>query len=133
MLRARESVTVHARAGTQMNCGGVARISARVEWVDGDGLAMSNAYKGKMRGRLLAAVFAGAQRVFEEAPGVEGLRFTLIDAMIHPVDATERRFYEAGQKAMRKALLALVEDCRLGATRHTKLVSMAGSLIRAKA
>ena len=133
MLRARDSVTVHARAGSQMNCGGVSRISARVEWTDSDGIAMANAYKGKMRGRLVAAVFAGAQRVFEEAPGIDGLRFTLLDAMIHPVDATERRFYEAGQKAMRKALLELVEDCRLGATGHAKLVSMAGALTRAKA
>ncbi|MCA9694565.1 MAG: hypothetical protein KC636_33615 [Myxococcales bacterium] len=112
MLRSRECVTVHAHAGTQTNCGGYAKISARVEWVDEAGVSLINAYRGRMRGRLIAAVFAGAQRVLEEARDVDGLRFTLIDAVVHPVDATEQRFYEAGEKAMRAALVELLEDCR---------------------
>jgi hypothetical protein len=111
MMRARESVTVQARAGTQMNCAGFARVTARVEWITDSGVSFANAYRGKMRGRLIAAVFAGAQQVVADA-GIDGLRFTLVEALVHPVDATERRFFEAGHKAMRKALLELVEDCR---------------------
>lgn len=121
-------MTVHVRAGTQTNCGGFARISARVEWSRGDGVTLVNAYRGKMRGPLLRSVFAGARNVVDEASYLEGLRFTLIDAVVHPVDATERRFFEAGQKAMRAALLELVEDYRL-----TGSVTGAHTTVRAKA
>lgn len=47
-----------------------------------------------------AAVFRGAQKAYEESGLSQGIQFVLIDALVHPVDANERRFMEVGNSAI---------------------------------
>jgi hypothetical protein len=46
------------------------------------------------------AVFRGAQEAYKESGLSEGIQFTLIEALVHPVDASERKFIEVGKTAV---------------------------------
>jgi len=47
------------------------------------------------------AVFAGAKAAYDGARIETGIAFVLIDALVHPVDARETKFKEAGWTALR--------------------------------
>lgn len=107
--------TIFARAGTQMNCAGIAGIHVRITKLPSTGLIClprvapgderSN-YGYEVPGAELepvfrTAVFRGATRAWEEYGPPGGAQFELLDALVHEVDANERRFLEAGSSAMR--------------------------------
>jgi hypothetical protein len=105
--------TVYARAGTQRNCGGIAGIHARIERTADQqfvGLPEEEADPQKIEGgviparqvprRLREAVLRGAKRSWEQAGMREGVKFELIDALVHLTDATEMMFLVAGTLAM---------------------------------
>ena len=108
-----EDGTIVARAGTQTNCGGIAAIRARITPVAIAGIEFSplgeecngEEVDGIVPGARVpavykTAVFKGAQEAYKESGLSEGIQFTLIDALVHLVDANERRFMEVGKSAI---------------------------------
>ena len=105
--------TFYARAGVQTNCAGVAGAHVRITpgtcggitFRPAGGAPGAESYGPAVPGAavpaaLRDALFRGAREIFEtRAPGV-GLCFELIDALVHPVDANESRFFAAGVTAM---------------------------------
>ncbi|MBE9182172.1 hypothetical protein IQ268_26760 [Oculatella sp. LEGE 06141] len=108
-----EDGTIVARAGTQSNCGGIAAIRVRITPVTKAGIeffSLEEECNGEGFGLMVpatampavykAAVFRGAQQAYDESDLSEGIEFVLIDALVHPVDANERKFMEAGSSAI---------------------------------
>jgi len=106
--------TIVARAGTQMNCGGIAllhlRISPNTSGVLTCGPDFDLAWEGDRYGSEVPgcaipeeyrqAAFAGAQDAFDTCETGSGAHFELLDAVVHEVDAREVKFREAGYRAM---------------------------------
>jgi hypothetical protein len=105
--------TIYARAGTQRNCGGIAGIRARIERTAGQqfvGLPDAEVDPEKIEGpaipaekvplRFREAVLRGAKKSWEHAGMRGGVKFELIDALVHLTDATETMFLAAGALAM---------------------------------
>lgn len=108
-----EDGTIVARAGTQTNCGGIAAIRVRITLVAIAGIEFSPLGEEcngeevdgivpatRMPAVYKTAVFKGAQKAYKESGLSEGIQFVLIDALVHPVDANERRFMEVGKSAI---------------------------------
>jgi hypothetical protein len=107
-----EDGTIVARAGTQTNCAGIAAIRVRITLIaragidflpleeecngEADGVVPGTAIPAVYR----AAIFKGAQKAYEESGLPEGIQFALIEALVHPVDANERKFMEVGRLAI---------------------------------
>jgi hypothetical protein len=102
--------TVVSRNGVQTNCGGIAKIHARItvnpaggitfrvseqdgEHDEGYGVAVPGA---AVPPEFRAAIFKGAQEAFEQSDPRIGICFELLDAFVHMVDARESRFQAAG-------------------------------------
>jgi hypothetical protein len=107
--------TVVARAGTQTNCGGIAKVHARITanssgvltvgpgfdntWTDDrygatvPGCAIPEEYRH--------AAFNGAQSAFGRCGAGVGVHFELIDALVHAIDARESKFNQAAFLAMK--------------------------------
>jgi hypothetical protein len=108
-----EDGTIVARAGTQLNCGGIAAIRVRITPVTEAGIEffpLEEDCNGEEFGPVVsatailavyrAAVFKGAQEAYEESDLAEGIQFVLIDALVHEIDANERRFMDVGKSAI---------------------------------
>jgi hypothetical protein len=106
--------TIVARAGTQMNCAGIALlhilISPNARGVFTCGPDYDPAWEGdrsgsEVPGRAIPeeyrqAAFKGAQDAFNAFETGAGAHFELLDALVHVVDAREVMFREAGYRAM---------------------------------
>lgn len=106
--------TVIARAGTQTNCGGIAKIHARLSADDSGVLTFVVAgpidapivYDGShvpgssVPREYREAAERGVRQAFEERHPPYGVRFELIEALVHAVDANERKFERAGHGAL---------------------------------
>lgn len=108
-----EGDTYYASAGTQTNCSGIAAIVARIEQVQGlPEIQYSVSHSGKTdyaQGSSIVpggnvpkeyrdAVFKGAADAFEHCGISQGYSFVLLEALVHPVDAREMKFREAGAR-----------------------------------
>ena len=104
--------SIVVRAGTQTNCGGIAEARVFIVEHGGDGLECVVA-RGQatpaMRGAISAtsvpseyreAMFAGARDAYARRAVTFGICVELLEALVHPVDANERRFREAGASAV---------------------------------
>ena len=105
--------TFYVRAGVQTNCAGLAGAHVRVTLAARGGITFRPAvgapggegYGPAVPGTDVPAafrdaLFRGARQIYEaRAPGL-CLCLELIDAMVHPVDANESKFFEAGVMAM---------------------------------
>jgi hypothetical protein len=106
--------TIVTRAGTQMNCAGIAllhiRISPNTLGVLKCGPGFDPAWEGdrygaEVPGRAIPeqyrqAAFKGAQDAFNAFETGSGIYFELLDALVHKVDAHQEKFREAGYRAM---------------------------------
>ena len=106
--------TIYARAGTKTTCGGIAGIHVRITpsesgiteftATEGEGWE-GDEYGSEVPGSVVPepyreAVYAGARQALEDLrPGL-AVRFELIDALVHLVDARTSRFRTAGCTAM---------------------------------
>ena len=99
--------TLYARAGVQTNCGGIAGIHVRITPTPSDELiclACEGAASddlSAMPGQVVPAeyrdaVCSGARMAFDARAVNVGVRFELIDALVHPIDANESKFKIAG-------------------------------------
>lgn len=110
-----------ARAGVQTNCAGVSEILVRFQLVEEAGFtgrttpaAEPDDPEASHEGRhvpahlvdptLVEAVFDGARGALEQSGVDVGLELTLVEAMVHMVDARPQRFREAGAEAVRRWL-----------------------------
>jgi hypothetical protein len=107
--------TIIARAGTQTNCGGIAkihiRITARSDGMLTFGPDFDVSWTGDRYGSAVPgcavpeeyrqAIFRGARSAFDHCDARIGAHFELIDALVHPVDARESRFGQAAFQAMK--------------------------------
>lgn len=106
--------TVYARAGTQTNCGGIASIHALITvspsgvtefTVAEDKRSGSDEYGFAVPGAAVPesyreAIYAAVREALEDLrPGL-AVRFELIDALVHEVDARTSKFGVAGYSAM---------------------------------
>ena len=106
---------LYSSAGVQTNCGGIAAILVKIERVKSKTLEFfaednddwegnidsdSDVPGARVRTEYREAVFSGARKAFDNAEIVRGYRFILIEALIHPVDSREIKFYEAGYRVM---------------------------------
>ncbi len=106
--------TFYARAGVQTNCAGIAGIHVRIRPTPSGEITCSvpalmgseiadngSAVPGAAVPAMYRdAVFEGARTAFDKYSGGIGIRFELIDALVHPVDANELRFKAAGITAL---------------------------------
>jgi hypothetical protein len=107
--------TIVARAGTQTNSGGIARVHVRIT-ANSDGVltvgpefdstCTDDRYGATVPGYAVPevyrqAAFNGAQSAFEHCDAGIGAHFELIDALVHVVDARESKFQQAAFLAMK--------------------------------
>lgn len=106
--------TIVARAGTQTNCAGIAAIRVRITPIAVPGLVClplgAECDRAATDGMVVpgvavpavyrAAVFQGAGTAYAELGLTEGIQFELVDALVHAVDANERKFVEVGKSAV---------------------------------
>jgi len=107
---------IYASAGVQTNCGGIAAIIVKIEklesgelifnvedndgW-DGDTNCARYVPGNRLNAYYKNAVFEGA-KLAASAPGNNtGFIFTLVEALVHPVDANTEKFKEAGYRAVK--------------------------------
>ena len=120
-----EDGTVSVRAGVQTNCGGIAAIRVKItpliskeilfevsergggEHQDGYGVDVP---ASSIPAVFRDAVFEGAKQAFEEGGFEVGINFELMSATVHLVDASERRFRQAGHRAVRGWLESQAQD-----------------------
>lgn len=113
--------TIVARAGTQMNCAGIAllhiRISPNTSGMLTCGPDFDPAWEGDRYGSEVPgcaipevyrqAAFEGALDAFNAFETGSGAHFELLDAVVHEVDARDVKFREAGYRAMEGWLQSL--------------------------
>jgi hypothetical protein len=106
--------TIVARAGTQTNCAGIARLHIRISPNTSSvltcGPAFDQAWEGdrygsEVPGRAIPeeyrqAAFKGALDAFNAFEIGSGAHFEILDALVHEVDAHGVKFREAGYRAM---------------------------------
>ncbi len=106
--------TITARAGSQLNCAGIARIRARITGGDRPGIRLlaseaadweGGEYGSHVPGSAMPsfcreAVYEGAKGAYAESGLAGGIEIELIDALVHPVDANRRVFRAAGAAAV---------------------------------
>jgi hypothetical protein len=108
-----EDGTVCARCGTQTNCAGIAETRVRIAADAAPGLTLAPSCGGEDQNRigrhvpdedvpqrLREAVFSGARDEYHARGLSTGLRFELLEALVHPVDANKRMFYLAARQAL---------------------------------
>ncbi len=105
---------IYASAGVQTNCGGIAAIIVKIEnqesrelifnvenndvW-NGDPEGAFDVPGGRLNTAYKNAVFEGAAEAASTAGNNNGFIFTLIEALVHPVDSRASKFKEAGHRA----------------------------------
>jgi hypothetical protein len=113
-FKVRSDGTIVARAGTQMNCGGIALLHIRISpntlgvltfGPEFDPAWESDRYGPQVPGNAIPevyrqAAFEGAVDAFKAFGTGSGAHFELLDALVHEVDAREVKFREAGYHAM---------------------------------
>jgi hypothetical protein len=107
--------TIIARAGTQTNCGGIAKLHVRIT-ANADGMLTygpefdiiwaDDRYGSAVPGCAVPeeyrhAAFSGARSAFDHCDAGIGAHFELVDALVHVVDARESRFKQAAFVAMK--------------------------------
>ncbi len=107
--------TVVARAGTQTNSGGIAKVHAKITANPGGVLTVGpefdntwtdDRYGATVPGRAIPeayrhAAFNGAQSAFDRCSAGVGVHFELIDALVHAIDARASKFNQAAFLAMK--------------------------------
>lgn len=105
---------VYVRFGTQTNCGGLVVIVVKITENDSDeirffttdfecehedryGMLVAGA---KVPVYFRESIFAGAKESFENSKMKKGIDFELVNAMVHQIDANERKFFGAGRIAL---------------------------------
>lgn len=121
----RDDGTIVARAGTQLNCAGIARIHVRISTTPAHELVLLPEHDPNWQGErygsaipgsavprvFLEAVFRGVAAAFERREVKFGVRYELLDALVHDVDANERRFTEVGYSSMANWIEHHYPDC----------------------
>lgn len=101
---------IHVRAGTQLNCGGLAVVTMDFAPLPAEAATpfefTSDLGPEELPGELAAALRTGAQETLAEGRGEDPVRVRvrLRRALVHPVDANEFRFRQAGRIAAMEAL-----------------------------
>jgi hypothetical protein len=109
-----EPGVVIVRAGTQMNCGGIAEVTLRARATDTPSIELSYALTpsehvalGRVAGAALPANLRdafekGARRAYAAGPRTRGLTIEVLAALHHVVDSSESRFTECGHHAVER-------------------------------
>ena len=107
-----ENGLICASAGTQTNCGGIAAILVRLEKTKSKELVFAVSQDGDWDGNashvpgsklcktFRDAIFDGAKQATIELKLEHGFKLTLVEALVHPMDARESKFREAGFRAV---------------------------------
>jgi hypothetical protein len=108
-----EDGSILARYGTQTNCAGIAQIQVSIEYANESKIefllskdrieAQDDA--GILAGKNIpeyfaSAIFLGAEDIYFKNASSKGIKFTLIKALVHPIDANEMVFKYAGKIAL---------------------------------
>jgi hypothetical protein len=102
--------SIIARCGVQSNCAGIAQIYFRIDPIETPEIQFvrsddfiyedSEIVAGKdVPEYLSSALFQGATEVYLKSDFKTGIKFTLIHAFIHPIDATAMMFKHLGKIA----------------------------------
>lgn len=106
--------TIRTRAGTQMNCGGIADIRVRITATAKSGIecVIANDTPAEeldsdidfpaheVEPELLEAACKGAAQAWETSGVTQGIRVELLSLWVHPVDARPSKFWQAGAFAV---------------------------------
>ncbi len=108
-----EDGTILAKYGTQTNCGGIAQIQVSIEYTNNSKIEFlssqakiesqdnDNIVAGyDMPEYLKSAIFFGAEDIYLKNTSSKGIKFTLIKALVHPIDANKLVFMYAGKIAL---------------------------------
>jgi hypothetical protein len=106
-----EDGTIYVRYGTQANCSGIAQIHIQIEHTPNSGIELlplsdsESHHTGFLTGEdtpayYRSAVFEGAVEAYTKFILPEGIKFTLLDALVHPIDSNEMVFKYAGRIAV---------------------------------
>jgi hypothetical protein len=110
-FKVEEDGTISVRYGTQSNCAGIAQIQVQIEHSPNSGiqfLSLSDSefhYTDFLTGEdtpayFQSAIFEGAAEAYTKFVSPEGVKFTLLNALVHPVDSNEMVFKLAGEIAV---------------------------------
>ena len=93
------TIELDVKVGTQTNCGGFTIIKVQLKRIAAGNVEFINR-ASDVSDHYWQAIQRGAKKALAEKQAKGAVQFTLINALVHPTDANERVFMQAGYKAI---------------------------------